>query len=254
MKLVIGWLYPELMSTYGDRGNITVLLKRCEWRDITVTIFPINQQTAPETLRNVDIFFAGGAQDLEQRIVMSDLKKKKGAILHEQIEADIPALFVCGAPQLMGKWYEPGVGERIEGVGIFDMTTKHPGPDKPRLIGNCVAKINSQTLEVTRDTYVIGFENHGGRTTLGKNVKPLATVIIGHGNNGEDHTEGMMYKNAIGTYLHGPLLPKNPVIADWLIQKSLKVKYKKHILLKKLDDTLENQAQQAIANKLGLTL
>lgn len=254
MKLTIGWLYPELMSTYGDKGNIIILSKRCEWRNIECEIVPINDKTEAEKLKSIDLFFAGGAQDLEQSIVMKDLQKKKGRVLKEQIEANIPALFVCGAPQLMGKWYEPGKGERIDGVGIFDMTTTHPGDDQPRLIGNIIAKIDTSTLSLDEDTYLVGFENHGGRTTLGKNTKPLANVIVGYGNNGEDKSEGMVYKNAVGTYLHGPLLPKNPKIADWLIQKALKTKYKREAPLQELNDDLENQAQSAIAKKLGITL
>lgn len=276
--LTIGWLYPQLMSTYGDRGNIIVLQKRCEWRGIAVQIVPIDHTTKPEVLTTIDLFFAGGAQDLEQSIVMDDLKKQKAKTLKEQIEKNIPALFVCGAPQLMGTWYEPAIGEKIDGVGIFDMTTTHPGPNRPRLIGNILAKINWSYLlgskyehterkgagsnhlrggneyVASKNQYMVGFENHGGRTTLGKNTRPLAHVLVGHGNNGIDKTEGVVYKNAIGTYLHGPLLPKNPHLADWAIQTSLEVKYKKEIKLEKLDNSLEYQAQRAIAKRLGVQL
>jgi len=260
--LTIGWLYPKLMSTYGDRGNIIVLTKRCEWRGIDVEVVPIDQTTTDQKLVTIDLFFAGGAQDREQGIVMKDLKKGKAKILKDSIANNTPALFVCGAPQLMGKWYEPAEGERIEGVGVFDITTKHPGQNEPRLIGNIIAKINWTSL-MSRGAgslpprgweYIVGFENHGGRTSLGKSVKPLAKVIVGHGNNGIDKTEGMVYKNAIGTYLHGPLLPKNPHIADWIIQKALEVKYKQEIQLKELEDSLEYQAQKAIAKQLGVQL
>lgn len=260
-SLKLGWLYPSLMSTYGDRGNVIVLSRRCEWRDIDIRVVPIDQSTDAKTLATFDFFFAGGAQDLEQSLVMENLQGEKAEILKNQIEKDIPALFVCGAPQLMGKWYEPGVGERIEGVGIFDMTTTHPGPNQPRLIGNIVATINWSHLQSPLSIgdepyarYIIGFENHGGRTKLGKNVKSLAQILVGKGNNGEDNTEGVVYKNAIGTYLHGPLLPKNPHIADWIIHKALEIKYQKDISLEKLDNTLEYQAQKAIAKRLGVQL
>lgn len=247
--LTIGWLYPKLMSTYGDRGNITVLTKRCEWRDITVEVVPIDQTTSKQRLKTIDLLFGGGAQDHEQELVIKDLQTKKETI-KELIENHIPALFVCGAPQLMGHYYEPSAGKRIEGLGIFDMYAIHPGPQKPRLIGNMVAEITAPNITITK--YIVGFENHGGRTYLGDLVLPFAKVIKGFGNNGEDGTEGVIYKNAIGCYLHGPLLPKNPEIADHLIKKALEIKYHKKIDLKKLDDTLEEKANSAILNKLQI--
>lgn len=259
-QLTVGWLYPELMSTYGDRGNIIVLQKRCEWRGINVKILPINQVTNNQQLKTIDLLFGGGAQDREQEIVINDLYKKKKAI-KDLIERDLPALFVCGAPQLMGKYYEPAVGKRIEGLGIFDMVSKHPGINKPRLIGNIVAetliipggvKLSHPWGDINRHIRIVGFENHGGRTYLGKDAKPFAKVIKGFGNNGEDGTEGVVYKNAIGCYFHGPLLPKNPVIADYLIKTALKVKYKTKVNLELLDDSLEQKAQNAILKKLKI--
>jgi CobQ-like glutamine amidotransferase family enzyme len=199
--LTIGWLYPELMGTYGDRGNITVLTKRSLWRGIDVEVINIDQTTTENKLKSIDLLFGGGAQDHEQEIVMKDLFKKK-KVIKELIEKDVPALFVCGAPQLMGNYYEPSVGKRIEGLGIFDMDSKHPGPDKPRLIGNVVAQITNPTILNTKykilNTNIVGFENHGGRTFLGDNAAPFAKIIKGFGNNGEDGTEGVVYKNAIG--------------------------------------------------------
>ena len=244
--LTIGWLYPQLMSTYGDRGNITVLQKRCEWRGIKTEIVHIDQTTSSHALASIDLLFGGGAQDHEQEIVMQDLKKKEKAI-KALIEKDIPALFVCGAPQLMGGYYEPSVGKRIEGLGIFDMVSKHPGLNKPRLIGNVVAEV---AWEGMSPNTIVGFENHGGRTYLGQNAQPFAKVIKGYGNNGEDGTEGVVYKNAIGCYFHGPLLPKNPQIADFLIQKTLEVRYKKVIELEPLDDSLEDKARETILKKI----
>jgi CobQ-like glutamine amidotransferase family enzyme len=246
--LSIGWLYPDLMSTYGDRGNIFSLKKRCEWRGIKTDILTIDSSTKNNVLEKIDIIFGGGAQDLEQEIVMRDLRGEKGKIIKDLITNHLPALFVCGAPQLMGRYYEPGVGKRIEGLGIFDITTTHPGPSQPRLIGNVVAKVELTDLSTT----IVGFENHGGRTTLGKDAKPFAKVIKGNGNNGEDRTEGVIYNNAIGCYFHGPLLPKNPTITDWLLVKALERKYKEKIELAKLDDLLENQAHSAIATRLGI--
>jgi CobQ-like glutamine amidotransferase family enzyme len=258
-SLTIGWLYPELMSTYGDRGNIFVLQKRCEWRGINVTVLPITSETVNRELRTVDILFGGGAQDREQEIVMKDLFKKKTAIT-QLIENSVPALFVCGSPQLMGKYYEPSAGKRIEGLGIFDMETKHPGPLDDRLIGNVVAKVYWENLGVHGSQFtvhselIVGFENHGGRTVLGPNAKPFASVVVGNGNNGQDGTEGIVYKNAIGCYFHGPLLPKNPHIADHLIRKALEVKCQKEISLTPLDDELEFQAHHSIVKKLGVRI
>lgn len=246
-SITIGWLYPQLMSTYGDRGNILVLQKRAAWRGIKTDILNIDQNTTAKEIEKIDLLFGGGAQDREQEIVMRDLMKKKTAIKN-LIEKNKPALFVCGAPQLMGNYYEPGEGQRIEGLGIFDMYSKHPGPHQDRLIGNVVAEVQTENLSLL--TSVVGFENHGGRTYLEKNTKPFAKVIKGFGNNGEDGTEGVVYKNAIGSYLHGPLLPKNPEIADCLLAKALEVKYGKEITLEPLDDMLEEKAKQAIVEKL----
>lgn len=254
--LKIGWLYPKLMSTYGDRGNIIVLQKRCKWRRIAVEILEIDETTTDKQIESVDLLFGGGAQDREQEIVMENLKKKK-KVIKELIERNVPALFVCGSPQLMGKYYEPSEGNRIEGLGIFDIHTQHPGPKEDRLIGNLVAEINWHNFVPSPQTLVpnnlvVGFENHGGRTHLGKHVKPFAKVIKGFGNNGQDGTEGVIYKNALGCYLHGPLLPKNPQIADYLIAKALEIKYKKVVSLEPIDDSLEEKAKSAIAQRLGV--
>jgi lipid II isoglutaminyl synthase (glutamine-hydrolysing) len=248
-SLTIGWLYPSLMSTYGDRGNILIFQKRCAWRGIITKILSIDQQTTSKELSSLDLLFGGGAQDKEQEIVMKDLMKKKRELIH-LIEQNIPALFVCGAPQLFGEYYEPAIGKRIEGLGIFDMVTKHPGDNKERLIGNSIVVPNNLPFS----THIVGFENHGGRTYLGKTARPFATVIKGFGNNGTDKTEGIFYNNAIGTYLHGPLLPKNPEIADYLIKKALEIKYQKTIILKPLKPTYEDRAKTTIAKRLAITL
>jgi CobQ-like glutamine amidotransferase family enzyme len=240
--ITIGWLYPELMSTYGDRGNIIALTKRCEWRGIKVIVLPIDFKTAEKNLASCDLIFGGGAQDRQQGILVDDLREKKGPVLKKLFGRGIPGLFVCGAPQLLGHSYMIGDGKRLEGLGIFDMVSKHFGKYIPRCIGNTIGKLEDGKT-------IVGFENHGGRTYLGKGVKPFATVIKGCGNNGEDGTEGAVYKNCIATYSHGPFLPKNPHITDWLISKTLEVKYKKQIPLEPLDDTLEWQAHNAIVKR-----
>lgn len=237
MKLTIGWLYPELMSTYGDRGNIFALTKRCEWRGIKVTVLPIDFKRSEKEILSCDLIFGGGAQDRQQGILVDDLREKKGPVLKKMFDRGIPGLFVCGAPQLLGRYYMTGDGKKLNGLGIFDMVSKHFGKNKPRCIGNTIGKLPDGKT-------IVGFENHGGRTYLGKGVKPFAKVIKGCGNNGEDGTEGAVYKDCIATYSHGPFLPKNPHIADWLIAKALEVKYNQKISLQPLDDSLEWQAHK----------
>ncbi|AOY84892.2 type 1 glutamine amidotransferase [Moorena producens JHB] len=258
LELTIGWLYPTLMSTYGDRGNVICLQQRTQWRGIRVNVIPLDQQTPAEQFYQVDIFMGGGAQDRQQEIVMRDLQGSKANALQEKIEAGVPGVFTCGSPQLLGNYYEPALGKRIQGLGLLDLVSKHPGVDAPRCIGNVVFEITASPLAqdlkamLGKNPVVIGFENHGGRTYLG-NVEPLAQVVKGYGNNGEDGTEGAFYRNAIATYSHGPLLPKNPFLADWLIQTALKQKYHIPVSLEPLDDTLATKARVAMFKRLALT-
>lgn len=245
--LTIGWLYPELMNIYGDRGNIIVLQKRCEWRNIGVVVLMLNVGFEKNQLLSCDLLIMGGAQDKQQAAVSKDLLKKRD-ILKKLIENGIPALFICGAYQFLGEFYEESNGNVINGLKIFDIHTKNPGESRKRLIGNISLKCS------TLDTQLLGFENHGGRTYIGKTARPLGNVVKGYGNNGDDKTEGIMYENSFGTYLHGPILPKNPILADYLIEKALEKKYKKKISLKKLDDSLENSARLAIAKRLYIEI
>lgn len=265
ISLTIGWLYPELMSTYGDRGNIFVLRKRCEWRNIDVSVLPVDFQTTEEQLRSCDLIIGGGAQDRQQTIVINDLCLRKGPVLKELFEAGIPGLFVCGSPQLLGHSYMTGDGETLKGLGIFDMESKHFGKHKPRCIGNMLCEIsedykisyNHASPDGAKDTQhttwmntIVGFENHGGRTYLGSKVKPFARVIKGYGNNGEDKTEGAVYNNCIATYSHGPFLSKNPHIADYLLKVALEKKYSQEIELQVLDDMLIWQAHNYMVHRL----
>jgi CobQ-like glutamine amidotransferase family enzyme len=251
-NLTIGWLYPELMSTYGDRGNIIVLQKRCEWRDVKVEVKKLEIGYSVKDLMSCDLLFMGGAQDLQQKIVSDDLKKKASQ-LKTMIDDGIPGLYICGAYQFLGKYYKEADGTIIDGLGIFDLYTEHPGENAERLIGNTVVEwcqLDSSAQNDKREM-LVGFENHGGRTYLGKNIKPLGTVKVGFGNNGKDKTEGAMYKNSFGSYFHGPILPKNPHFADYLIKLALEKKYKKEVELKKLDDEMELKAHEFIINRLS---
>ena len=237
-KFTIGWLYPDLMSTYGDRGNIIVLTKRSEWRDISVQVKEVTLETPIKELKSCDLIFMGGAQDRQQKLAGDDFLKNKGPVVGEMVEKGIPALFVCAAYQFVGHYYKPYQGDPIPGAGIFDLRTEHPGDQAKRLIGNVVAEV------ISSKKTIVGFENHGGRTYLGKKLAPFAKIIKGFGNNGEDGYEGAVYKNAIGSYFHGPLLPKNPHIADWLIAKAIEEKYQKQIFLPELEDNVEHLAHE----------
>ncbi len=249
-QLTIGWIYPKLMNVYGDRGNILTLQKRCQWRDIKVEIKYLDSPLSEEGLEKCDLLMMGGAQDQQQEIVSDDLKKKSKAF-KSVIEKGIPGLYVCGAYQFLGNYYKDASGTKISGLGIFDLYTVNQGEDSKRLIGNIVTKsliVNGQS------SILVGFENHGGKTYLGTNIKPLGTVMSGFGNNGEDKTEGAIYKNSIGTYFHGPILPKNPFLADYLIKNALSVKYGKNFELKKLDDSLAENARKVIAKRLSIAI
>ena len=238
MKLVIGYLYGDLMNIYGDTGNIIALKKRAEWRGIDVTVKNIS---IGDKLKkgDVELFFFGGGQDQQQELVAKDLTLSKGKIIKQEVERGVPLLAICGGYQLLGQYYKPHKGHKLPGIGLFPAYTV---ASHDRMIGNIV--INSQFGKL------VGFENHSGKTYLRKEAKPLGRVISGYGNNGEeDKTEGCIYKNAIGCYMHGSLLPKNPALADWLLQKALEVKYGKEIELKPLDDSLENKAHQSAGKR-----
>lgn len=237
MELNICHLYPDLLNVYGDIGNILVLKYRAEERNIRVNIFNLSLKETfdPEKF---DIVFFGGGQDFEQSIVSEDLIKYKKEGLTKYIEASMVLIAICGGYQLLGKYYTTPLGEKLEGLNLLDLYTE--GGDV-RFIGNTV--INNHEFN---ETYV-GFENHSGRTYIG-DLKPLGKVIKGFGNNGEDGTEGCIYKNTYCTYFHGPLLTKNPELADRLLKAALTNKYGE-IELSKLDDEIELKAKNFIINR-----
>jgi CobQ-like glutamine amidotransferase family enzyme len=226
--LRLGHLYPSLMNIYGDRGNILCLTRRCRLRGIDLEVVPLEVGKALEP-EGFDILFMGGAQDREQLLVSKDLAETKGA-LRDMVEEDVVFLGVCGGYQLSGRFYRGLDGAEMQGAGVFDLYTLHPGAGARRLIGNLAAEWEGGTLA--------GFENHGGRTYLGAGAEPLARVTRGFGNDGVSGYEGARYKNAFGCYLHGPLLPKNPGFADHLISLALKRRYGDGTLAP-LDDALE---------------
>jgi CobQ-like glutamine amidotransferase family enzyme len=215
MKLRVLSLYPELMNIYADRGNIAVLRARCEWRGID---FAHDGVTVGDALdpESADLFYMGGGQDRDQVAVAVDMAETKRDALHAAADRGAVVLGVCGGYQLLGESYEMG-DETLPGVGLVDLkTVREPGE---RLIGNCAIEADLGTGPRT----IAGFENHGGRTYLGATAEPLGRVLNGHGNNGKDGYEGVRRGNVIGTYLHGPLLPKNVWLADRLIELALDV-------------------------------
>ena len=146
LELTIGWLYPQLMSTYGDRGNVICLSRRCEWRGYKVKVLPLDQETTVADLHTVDLLVGGGAQDRQQEIVMRDLRGAKAEALREKIDSGTPGVFTCGAPQLLDHYYEPAAGQRISGLGLFDLVSVHPGPSSRRCIGNLVIEVTAKRL------------------------------------------------------------------------------------------------------------
>ena len=235
MDLRIGHLYPDLMSIYGDRGNVLALTQRAKWRGVEVETrsFTVGETWEPDW---ADVYFFGGGQDQGQDIVGADLTGANGDALKRSIAGGAAVFAVCGGYQLLGREYVPAAGDAIPGLGVMDVTTR---AGKVRFVGNLLAQTDDgRTL--------IGFENHSGYTTLGPLAKPLGRVIAGHGNNGKDKTEGAVQGKLIGCYLHGSALPKNPWLADQLIGWGLARRFG-DVSLESLDDTEEYAAQAQAA-------
>ena len=231
-------LYPELMNIYADRGNIAVLRARCEWRGLA---FELASATLGEPLDPDahDLLYMGGGQDRDQALVAQDMSASKRHSLHAAAARGAVVLAVCGGYQLLGRSYRLGE-EELPGVGLVDLRTVRE--EGPRLIGNCAIEADLGTGA----RVIAGFENHGGRTYLGPDERPLGRVLRGHGNNGRDGTEGVRRGSVIGTYLHGPLLPKNVWLADSLIEMALGVE------LAPLDDELEEAAHASARRAAGV--
>ncbi len=236
-------LYPELLNIYADRGNLLVLARRCAWRGIG---FELAGSTLGEPLQADahDLFYMGGGQDRDQRLCAADLLKTKRAALHAAAARGALVLGVCGGYQLLGRSYALQ-HEEIEGAGLLDVrTVREPGA---RLIGNIAIEVSLERAPIAADgeqgasraRVLAGFENHGGRTYLGSSARPLGRVLHGHGNDGRSGWEGARQGNTLGTYMHGPLLPKNAWFADWLIATALGLEPSE---LAPLDDTLEREA------------
>lgn len=245
MSITIGHLYPDLLNLYGDRGNTITLSKRCEWRDIDANVVDLGAGQDTD-FDQIDLFFIGGGQDFDQHTLLADLgvgkPGSKASRLQQAIENDVPVLAICGGYQILGEYYIDHEGQEATFIGALPMYTE--AGDK-RLIGNMVFRADA----VEGSPVVVGFENHAGRTHLRDGAYPLGTVLKGYGNNGEDKGEGMRYRNVFATYSHGPLLPKNPQIADALLELALQRKYP-GAQLKQLDDVLEKAAHDTMEKRL----
>lgn len=226
--ITIGHLYPKQMNIYGDTGNVLVLAKRLEWRGIHFEVIPIG--AGDEIPSSVDILVSGGGQDQGQIQVEADLQTKKSQ-LHALAEDGVSMLVICGTYQLFGHRFVTGKGNELRGISLLDVETF---AGEERLIGNIAIESAHGVL--------VGYENHSGKTYLGKGSQALGSVVLGAGNNGEDGTEGARSHNVIGTYLHGPILPKNPQLADELIRQAMLRKFGKADL-QPLEDSLENRAK-----------
>jgi CobQ-like glutamine amidotransferase family enzyme len=232
-KLTIGHLYPKLLNIYGDGGNIITLKKRAEWRGFEVETDEIN--SGDFQIKEHDIYFIGGGQDLQQIEVSKELQKHKEFLLSER-ERGAVFLGICGGYQLLGHYYQPLEGDRLLGISLLDAYTV---AGKKRFIGNVTVN-----TEYNFSPTLVGFENHSGLTYLQGETKALGIVAAGNGNNGQDKTEGARYKNVFGTYLHGSFLPKNVKFADYLLELALGEK------LTELDDEIETNAHNALIGKI----
>lgn len=236
MTLKICHLYPTLMCVAADRGNLFSIQKRCEWRGIRTEVEPVYVKQTPD-FTQYDLILIHGAADREMELASRDIQLKADS-LRAAAEANVVFLCVCAGFQLMGHYYQPSKGTALQGVGLLDLYTEG-GSERfmTHMAMECAFNYNGQNV-------LVGYENHSGRTYLGQGMEPLGKVLVGWGNNGKDGGEGACYKHVYASYLHGPLLPKNPWFTDYLIQHALERRYGQ-VELTPLDDTIENAAHKA---------
>ena len=237
-RIVVGHLYPSYLNIYADRGNIAVLAARAAWRGVELDVRTIGP--GDPTPADADLFYVGGGQDREQALIAPDLASR-GAALAEAVAAGAAALAVCGGYQLLGRFYRDRSGEELPGAGVLPL---HTVAGDRRMIGDALLECELAPGSVRT---LAGFENHAGRTILDEGAEPLGRVLAGFGNDGESGYEGCRAGRAIGTYLHGPLLPRNPWLADWLLAQALAHRTGEAPSLEPLPDELEAQAHSVSA-------
>jgi len=242
VELRLAHLYPELMNTYGDRGNVLTLMRRAAWRGIEVQLrgIGVGEPVDPDVH---DLYFFGGGQDREQGLVADDLVSCKGDGLRTAVEQGAVVLAICGGYQLLGREFRTGSGAVLPGIGVLDAWTE---AGERRHIGNAVVRCGW----AGPNRLLVGFENHSGKTYLGAGCQPLGRSEVGAGNNGEDGMEGARYRDIYACYLHGSLLPKNPWFADHLLQRALLRRYGPDVTLAALDDRLEVAAQHSVLERV----
>lgn len=241
MKLEICHLYPDLLNLYGDRGNIICMKKRLEWRGIEAEITELPLGSSAD-FSQFDLFFVGGGQDQERELLLGDLNLGKAKEIVSAVEDEKVFLAICGGYQMMGQYYKTYTGKQYDFIGALELYTL--GTEQ-RMVGNCIFECTAESGGST----VVGFENHSGKTYLGRGVSELGRIITGFGNNGEDQTEGARYKNVFCSYSHGPLLPKNPQLADLILLAALQRKYP-NACLESLDDDFETAAHTYMLERL----
>jgi hypothetical protein len=238
MRVLCGHLYPDYLNIYADRGNIAVLERRAAWRGIELEVVPVGLDAAIPS--DVDLLYVGGGQDREQALVAGDLAAR-GRELADAVAAGTALLAVCGGYQLLGRFYRDRSGAELPGAGVLPLWTE--AGDR-RMIGDILLECD---LPGAGRRTLAGFENHGGRTYLDEGAAPLGRVTSGFGNNGQDGVEGCRVGSALGTYLHGPLLPRNPWLADWLLRQALARRLGEAPELEPLPDELESRAHEVAA-------
>ena len=241
MKVIVGHLYPDYLNIYADRGNIAVLARRAAWRghELEVRSLSVGDEVRPG---EHDLLYVGGGQDREQALVAEDLATKASGVL-EAVAGGAAVLAVCGGYQLLGRSYRDLHGADLPGIGLFPLETV---AGTTRMIGDVLLECE---LESGERRTLAGFENHAGRTLLDRGAEPLGRVVAGFGNDGESGWEGCRVGRAVGTYLHGPLLPRNPWFADWLLAQALAHRVGEPPELESLADELETQAHAVSARR-----
>jgi CobQ-like glutamine amidotransferase family enzyme len=246
-RLKLAHLYPASMNIYGDRGNVIALRQRSLWRGIDLQVTPVEPGDEVEWA-SIDLAFFGGGQDSGQALIARDLLERQGPGLRAAIDDGLVLLAICGGYQLLGHYFLTHTGERLPGLGALDI---HTVGGSKRLIGNSVVEADLATEDTTpAPVRLVGFENHSGRTYHGPGVRSLGRVLLGHGDNGEDKWGGAIYRNTIGCYLHGSLLPKNPQLTDHLISLAMRRRYGPDTAIAPLDAALELRAQETMTSRL----
>jgi CobQ-like glutamine amidotransferase family enzyme len=239
MKIVVGHLYPDYLNIYADRGNIAVLARRAAWRGFELDVRTVSIGEAVQPGEH-DLLYVGGGQDREQALVAADLMAKADGV-HAAVAGGAALLAVCGGYQLMGRSYRDFQGADLPGIGLFPLETV---AGDTRMIGDVLLECE---LEPGVVRTLAGFENHAGRTKLDPGAEPLGRVVAGFGNDGESGWEGCRVGRAVGTYLHGPLLPRNPWFADWVLVQALAHRLRELPVFEPLPDALEHEAHTVSA-------